>query len=1785
MARAGAKPAPLAQSYRKTPLLLKPPKRSVSRSLPSALHIGATSTLCVLIYAIINSAVTLKLGPQARWTKLVNQGTMMSMVTVTILAMPCLGKSMTKGVQRILGVMAGGWLFYALFAACQLWWFLALCLAAWAFVLVAASFALTGKQYLFPVALVTAFIVATNFNTVEQAFTMTAVKTVAISGTIVLYTLISLVIFPLTATQQLVGALSDALLALQQLAEALLLSSEAQGAATAAAAGGAGAATAAAKDIELGAGAATPAKPASRGEQPAPAVDAVAAANSRAASLAAQASQSLQVVQQLLPSAKNERYVGRVACLRCFVPAARRGLDEGAVMGVTFAASQVLRALMAILAEFGATPLADRAPPAGLVGPEAASLLRPMAEQATAALQELASALPPGGPVVSAVRGCSLAAFGGSLKQLIELTLDAQHQHLHEAQPAAGAAPGGAGAPAVAAGPAGKWQRTAAAATGGRVPGAERSAEQVAAAFGRLLADAVSSNEARATRWCTLLVLSRQLGKSTWGLTNALNELLPVLPGAPVAVELPPPPSGQLLLLAAGAALLAAADAVTTSLIPLPDGIRPEGVAAGGSNDLWVACLSGAVVHVDLATNTSTVVHRQAGVALSGAKFDAAQSALFAAGSLSGSGYVFHVARGASGAWTVARVEAVQLGTPLLSYINDVALSDDRAYFTDSFSATLWSVPRASPPPGGAPRAVQAHHLGAAFATQLGQFRANGAAVYASGGGEDVLLLANTHTGHLYRAAVPKAPPHAPAVVTELALPPAPPGSTSKQLLLDGVAVAGPGLAFVADNYNNRVWGVALGPGAGGAAVRCLLDPPTLGVPTTLALVGRTLWAVNAHLDSCFPFFPCPKHAFELLRCLLLAAALAASLQAAAGSRGGLDALPGLPQPTSAQLERLVATSADLLAARAAARNDTALAEFARVLGAAAEPGCSRCADFFHAVAHVRALGKAVRALVEANVNDTHFPVVRRAYLAAVWLLQRSRMFAWQTTHLEADSLATMFKLYAHHVRRAQGRAISLHHISKCGGTTLCQLAATNKCANPHLDIEKNCVVDDRLDSPVWMVAHAVNASGAFPDPALGRLDAAPPGVIDRAAYNKNEPATEPPGLPMWLMYACPHALNGRLYDCASRGLDVRRTGTTFLANERALPHELPRSAVGARSLGKAHLCPGFTNAIMLRRPVPHVISLLAEVKFRYVRQLEIKNITSWTPPGWNLTWWEALGPALVGNYATRSLLGREAFCRSAANMGPEQLRDAAAALLGFDLVMTLDRPADIDGLVAALLGWPARTFSDQPAKRVRDMLPRPPVSVSGSSESSSGGGGGGGGGSSSSDVDEDGGEAGWDDDDDDDDGGGGGLGPAASSAAAEDYDSYARAADEAAALGLGFLAWPPPPELPPEVREARAAAELARVSWLEREARGRGFWNASAALAARALERPRASALRGRSAHGAHRLLVAAAGAAARGGGGEEWHAFPHHGFAFTSADMARLEALTALDAQLYELADLLLTLDAAWLRALRGSAPLRRRLDGAAATYSGCGFAGIVLNNPAPFTDPIVLEVQYECLSALAEDLEWRLNYVGSAESDAHDQILDSALVGPVQQGHFKFRMEAPAPDPSKIPASDLLGVTALLLTCSYKGKEFVRVGYYVNVEYTDPELLDPERPLPNPPLLSKLQRSIMADHPRVTKFPHDFDNAPPPMPEADAGEPPEDDLLPDEEPDDGEEEEEDDDDDEELGDDGTGEEALLADEVENVNPAGHQVYGYGYGCGQASGKLVEAAAEDMDTDMRLG
>ena len=63
------------------------------------------------------------------------------------------------------------------------------------------------------------------------------------------------------------------------------------------------------------------------------------------------------------------------------------------------------------------------------------------------------------------------------------------------------------------------------------------------------------------------------------------------------------------------------------------------------------------------------------------------------------------------------------------------------------------------------------------------------------------------------------------------------------------------------------------------------------------------------------------------------------------------------------------------------------------------------------------------------------------------------------------------------------------------------------------------------------------------------------------------------------------------------------------------------------------------------------------------------------------------------------------------------------------------------------------------------------------------------------------------------------------------------------------------------------------------------------------------------------------------------------------------------------------------------------------------------VVLNNPATYTSPFQFEITFDCMENLEDDLEWKLTYVGSAESSTHDQILDTIYVGPVPEGRHMF------------------------------------------------------------------------------------------------------------------------------------------------------------------------------------
>lgn len=104
-----------------------------------------------------------------------------------------------------------------------------------------------------------------------------------------------------------------------------------------------------------------------------------------------------------------------------------------------------------------------------------------------------------------------------------------------------------------------------------------------------------------------------------------------------------------------------------------------------------------------------------------------------------------------------------------------------------------------------------------------------------------------------------------------------------------------------------------------------------------------------------------------------------------------------------------------------------------------------------------------------------------------------------------------------------------------------------------------------------------------------------------------------------------------------------------------------------------------------------------------------------------------------------------------------------------------------------------------------------------------------------------------------------------------------------------------------------------------------------------------------------------------------------------------------------------------------------------------------------------------------------------MSSPGNEELDQELDEAVVGPVPIGVNSFEFEGQPPDPAKIPAEDVLGVAALILTGTYKDQEFVRVGYYQNTEYDNEEMIA------TPPaniMFHRLMRNI-STKPRVTRF----------------------------------------------------------------------------------------------------
>ncbi|HEX2541410.1 MAG TPA: hypothetical protein VHM00_10045 [Caldimonas sp.] len=262
--------------------------------------------------------------------------------------------------------------------------------------------------------------------------------------------------------------------------------------------------------------------------------------------------------------------------------------------------------------------------------------------------------------------------------------------------------------------------------------------------------------------------------------------------------------------------------------IALPNGWLPEGIAAGRGHVLYSGSrANGAIYAVDLRTGEGEVlVPGQAGRVAVGLDFDRRSNFIFAAGGATGRAFV-HDAR------TGETVAVYTLSPSTLTFINDVIVAREAAYFTDSLNPVLYRLPLG--PGGRLPNAgaVQAIPLGGDYAHATG-LNLNG--IEATPNGKTLIAVHST-LGVLYRIDPDT------GVATTIDL------GAASLTMGDGLLLDGDTL-YVVRNRLNQVVVIDLDNKARSGSVKEVLTSPAFDVPTTIAADGRRLYVVNARFTT-----------------------------------------------------------------------------------------------------------------------------------------------------------------------------------------------------------------------------------------------------------------------------------------------------------------------------------------------------------------------------------------------------------------------------------------------------------------------------------------------------------------------------------------------------------------------------------------------------------------------------------------------------------------------------------------------------------------------------------------------------------------------------------------------------------------------------------------------------------------------------------------------------------------------------------------------------------------------
>lgn len=286
-----------------------------------------------------------------------------------------------------------------------------------------------------------------------------------------------------------------------------------------------------------------------------------------------------------------------------------------------------------------------------------------------------------------------------------------------------------------------------------------------------------------------------------------------------------------LLLPAPLAAAAPQASSGGTSVIDLPGAGGAEGIAAGKGTTFFAGDLAtGNIYRGDIRTGTADLfITDPAGPMAVGMKVDVKNDLLFVAGGGTGQAYVYDLQTRD----TVAIYQLIPAGT---GFINDVTLTHDGAWFTNSVEGSLYFVPVDNK---GVPGELEIKPLSGPAANTGFGFNLNG---ITSVRGGQTLIVAHSGLGALFTVdpeSEGSSLISAPITVTDAA------GNPVVLTNVDGIIVQGKTL-WAVQNFLNQVSRIQLDATLSSGIVQEVITSPNFVIPTTAALFGGTLALPNA---------------------------------------------------------------------------------------------------------------------------------------------------------------------------------------------------------------------------------------------------------------------------------------------------------------------------------------------------------------------------------------------------------------------------------------------------------------------------------------------------------------------------------------------------------------------------------------------------------------------------------------------------------------------------------------------------------------------------------------------------------------------------------------------------------------------------------------------------------------------------------------------------------------------------------------------------------------------------